>query len=309
MSSSVGIDVSSTTLAVHIRPEGVNFNVSNDLSGFKQLVEKISDYPLSQVLLEATGGYECAALRALQQAGIPVFRINPSRARSFAVSMGRLAKTDPIDAAVLAHFAEVLPLQRCIEMTAERALLRELLLQRDRFVQQRDDDKRRLKQAQSPSVCASLERHIAYLKLEIKALDQAIEQQGAELDDDRLLRLMQVKGIGMITAAKLVALLPELGEVDSKEIAALVGVAPFNQDSGKHSGKRSIWGGRSRVRQALYMACWSVIRHNKDFNARYSALRAQGKCAKVAVVACMRVLIVRLNAMLKSGAAWREQLA
>ncbi|WP_191833633.1 IS110 family transposase [Pseudomonas fluorescens] len=305
MSSSVGIDVSSTALAVHIRPEAVNFNVSNDLNGFKQLVEKISEYSLSQVLLEATGGYECAALKALQQAGIPVCRINPSRARSFALSLGKQAKTDPIDAAVLAHFAEVLPPQRCIEMTAERTLLRELLLQRDRFVQQRDDDKRRLKQAQSPCVCASLERHIVYLKLEIKAL----EQQSKELDDDRLLRLTQVKGIGMITAAKLVALLPELGQVDSKEIAALVGVAPFNQDSGKHSGKRSIWGGRARVRRALYMACWVVIRHNKDFNARYSALRAQGKCAKVAVVACMRVLIVRLNAMLKSGTAWREQLA
>ena len=308
MSSSVGIDVSSATLAVHIRPEGANFNVSNDLSGLRQLVEKLGEYQISAILLEATGGYECNALRALQNTGLPAYRINPNRARDFAKSMGKRAKTDPIDAAMLAHFAEVLPPQRCVVMTPERALLRELLIQRDRFVQQRDDDKRRLKQAQSASVSARLERHITYLKGEIKALEQEIAEQAEELHDDRVAQLMQVKGIGLVTAAKLVALLPELGQVSRQEIAALVGVAPFNDDSGKHSGKRSIWGGRSRVRRALYMACWVVIRHNEDFNERYSALRAQGKLAKVAVVACMRVLIVRLNAMLKAGTPWREQV-
>lgn len=308
MSSSVGIDVSSATLAVHIRPEGANFNVSNDLSGLRQLVEKLGEYQISAILLEATGGYECNALRALQNIGLPAYRINPNRARDFAKSMGKRAKTDPIDAAMLAHFAEVLPPQRCVVMTPERALLRELLIQRDRFVQQRDDDKRRLKQAQSASVSARLERHITYLKGEIRALEQEIAEQAEELHDDRVAQLMQVKGIGLVTAAKLVALLPELGQVSRQEIAALVGVAPFNDDSGKHSGKRSIWGGRSRVRRALYMACWVVIRHNKDFNERYSALRAQGKLAKVAVVACMRVLIVRLNAMLKAGTPWQEQV-
>ena len=309
MSSSVGIDVSSATLAVHIRPEGVNFNVSNDLNGFRLLVEKLGGYQVSAVLLEATGGYECNALRALQSAGLPAFRINPNRARDFAKSMGKRAKTDPIDAAVLAHFAEALPPQRCMTTTPERALLRELLMQRDRFVQQRDDDKRRLKQAQSASVCTRLERHITYLKGEIKTLEQEIAQQAVELHDDRIAQLMQVKGIGLITATKLVALLPELGLVSRQEIAALVGVAPFNQDSGKYSGKRSIWGGRTRVRRGLYMACWIVIRHNKDFNERYNALRAKGKLAKVAVVACMRVLIVRLNAMLKAGTPWQEQVA
>ncbi|MDD2154622.1 transposase, partial [Pseudomonas putida] len=214
----------------------------------------------------------------------------------------------PIDAAVLAHLAEVMPPRPCQVMTPERALLRELLMQRDRFVQQRDDDKRRLKQARAISVCLRLEQHIAYLKGEIRALEQEIAQQAAALPDDRVKQLTQVKGIGLITAGKLMALLPELGQVDKKEIAALVGVAPFNQDSGKQSGKRSIWGGRSQVRRALYMACWVVIRHNKDFSERYNALRAQGKCAKVAVVACMRVLIVRLNAMLKTGTPWQEQV-
>ena len=223
--------------------------------------------------------------------------------------MGKQAKTDPIDAAVLAHFAEVLPPQRYMVMTPERALLRELLMQRDRFVQQRDDDKRRLKQAQSTSVSLRLERHIVYLKGEIKALELEIAEQAVKLNDDRVPRLLQVKGIGLVTATKLVALLPELGQVDRKEIAALVGVAPFNQDSGKHAGKREIWGGRSRVRRALYMACWIVIRHNQDFGARYAALRAEGKCAKVAIVACMRVLIIRLNAMLKAGTPWQEQVA
>lgn len=309
MSSSVGIDVSSATLAVHIRPEGVNFSASNDLKGFQLLVEKLGGYAVSMVLLEATGGYECNVLKALQDADFPVCRINPSRARDFAKSMGKRAKTDPIDAAVLAHLAEVMPPRPCQVMTPERALLRELLMQRDRFVQQRDDDKRRLKQAQAPSVCLRLEQHIAYLKGEIRALEQEIAQQAAALPDDRVKQLTQVKGIGLITAGKLMALLPELGQVDKKEIAALVGVAPFNRDSGKQSGKRSIWGGRAQVRRALYMACWVVIRHNKDFCERYKALRAQGKCAKVAVVACMRVLIVRLNAMLRTGTPWKEQIA
>lgn len=308
MSSSVGIDVSSATLAVHIRPEGVNFNVSNDLKGFQLLVEKLGESRISMVLLEATGGYECNVLKALQDAGFPVCRINPSRARDFARSMGKRAKTDPIDAAVLAHLAEVMPPRPCPMMTPERALLRELLMQRDRFVQQRDDDRRRLKQAQAASVCSRLEQHITYLNGEIRALEQEITQQAAALPDGRVQQLTQVKGIGLITASKLMALLPELGLVDKKEIAALVGVAPFNQDSGKQSGKRSIWGGRSHVRRALYMACWVVIRHNKDFCERYKALRAQGKCAKVAVVACMRILIVRLNAMLKTGTPWREQV-
>ncbi|NWL04515.1 IS110 family transposase [Pseudomonas hunanensis] len=309
MFSSVGIDVSSTTLAVHIRPEGLNFNVSNDLNGFSQLVEKLGEYQVSAIILEATGGYECNVLRALHDAGLPAYRINPSRVRAFAKSMGKQAKTDPIDAAVLAHFAEVLPPQRYTVMTPERALLRELLMQRDRFVQQRDDDKRRLKQAQSTSVCFRLERHIVYLKGEIKALELEIAEQAVKLNDDRVPRLLEVKGIGLVTATKLVALLPELGQVDRKEIAALVGVAPFNQDSGKHAGKREIWGGRSRVRRALYMACWIVIRYNQDFGARYAALRAEGKCAKVAIVACMRVLIIRLNAMLKAGTPWQEQVA
>lgn len=307
MSSSVGIDVSSTTLAVHIRPENVNFSVSNDLDGFKLLVEKLGEYQVSAILLEATGGYECNALRALQAADFPACRINPSRVRDFAKSIGKRAKTDPIDAAVLAHFAEVLPPQPCEVITPERALLRELLIQRDRFVQQRDDDRRRLKQTPPASIRNRLEGHITYLKGEIKGLEAEIAQQAESLHDDRVEKLMQVKGIGLVTAAKLIALLPELGRVSRWEIAALVGVAPFNEDSGKHSGKRSIWGGRSRVRRALYMACWIVIRYNKHFSERYSTLRARGKCAKVALVACMRILIVRLNAMLNTGKPWKEQ--
>ncbi|PHN52480.1 transposase [Pseudomonas sp. ICMP 8385] len=249
--------------------------------------------------------------------------------------MGKTAKTDPIDAAVLADFAEVLHGSREKRISPEREALRELIQLREHFVQQRDDNKRRLQQAQLPAVVTATQDHIRYLKTQIKALEKYITHSMLELDAEKANRLMSVKGIGMVAAASLLVYLPELGELDRREVAALAGIAPYNDDSGNHNGKRQIYGGRGRVRHALYMSSWVVIRYQADFKTRqiyggrgrvrhalymsswvviryqadfktrYEALRERGKSAKVALIACMRILLIRLNAMLRDGTEWR----
>jgi transposase len=308
MASFLGIDVSSRSLDALVRPQGIKISVRNDPAGFEELVKSLRGLSIKRILLEATGGYERDVMRFLQDASYKVIRVNPKRARSFADSLGIKAKTDAIDAAVLAHFAEVIPDKPTLKISRDRALLRELVQQRDRLVQQRDDDRRRLKQAQSPMVANFLTTNLQHFASQIKLVEQAIKGQAAALGDERIAKLVEVKGIGIVTASKLVALLPELGQVHSREIASLVGVAPFNHDSGKYAGKRSISGGRFEVRRALYMACLVAVKHNPTLKARYEALRGRGKFAKVALVACMRVFIVRLNAMLRTGTPWRDDL-
>ncbi|MDN5507634.1 MAG: transposase [Comamonas sp.] len=306
MASFLGIDVSSSSLDGWVRPQGVKIAVSNDPTGFEELVEILRSFSIKRILLEATGGYERNVMRYLQDASYKVIRVNPARARKFADSMGVKAKTDAIDAEVLAHYAEVIPDLPSLQISPARALLRELLQQRDRLIQQRDDDRRRLKQAQSLVVGNFLKANLQHFRAQIKLVEQEIEQQATQLNDERIAQLIQVKGIGMVTASKLVALLPELGRVESKEIASLVGVAPFNHDSGKSVGKRSISGGRSEVRRAVYMALLVAVKYNPALKSRYESLRDRGKLAKVALVACMRTFIVRLNAMLRTNTPWRD---
>lgn len=306
MASFLGIDVSKLSLDGWVRPQGVKIAVTNNPAGFEELARILRKLSIKRVLLEATGGYERDVLRFLQDAGYKVICVNPLRARKFADSMGIKAKTDALDAEVLAHFAEVIPDQSTPQISPDRALLRELLQQRDRLVQQRDDDRRRVKQAQSVVVANFLKTNLEYFRSQIRLVEQEIKQQAAKLNDERIAQLTRVKGIGMVTAGKLVTLLPELGRVESKEIASLVGVAPFNHDSGKSVGKRSISGGRFEIRRTLYMAVLVAVKYNPALKARYEALRDRGKVAKVALVACMRTFIVRLNAMLKTGTPWRD---
>ena len=305
MISWVGIDISKSNLVVWVQPQGEGFDLPNTSEGFVELIERLSQYEVDRVLLEATGGYECKVMAALQGADFKVLRINPRRARAFAVAMGKNAKTDPIDAAVLADFAEVLHASRDKIISPEREALRELIQLREQFVQQRDDNKRRLQQVQLPAVTVAIKGLVHYLQVQIKQLDKTIHQSMHELDAEKAERLISVKGIGTVATASLLVYLPELGALDRREVAALAGIAPYNDDSGNHSGKRQIYGGRARVRRALYMSCWVVIRHQPDFKARYDALRERGKSAKVALIACMRILLIRLNAMLRDGTEWR----
>ena len=309
MFSCAGIDVAKDTLEVRINPQDVGASYLNTASDFLALIDWLKRYQVNRVLLEATGGYEREAMKALQAAGFEVLRINPRRAKNFAKAMGQHAKTDPIDARLLAQFAEVIKSPSNRITSPEQDNLRALVQQRENFVQQQSDDIRRLKTASVDRVKPCLQRHIDYLCQAIKLIEKLIRQSAQDLDSDKTARLCSVKGIGLVTAASLMAYLPELGEVGRHEIAALAGIAPYNDDSGKHEGPRHISGGRFAARRAMYMACWVVIQRQPEFKARYDALRQKGKCAKVALIACMRVLLIRLNAMIRDRTEWKEPLA
>jgi len=304
-----GIDVSKDDLEAQLDSKDAGINCPNTANGFPLLIDWLKSHQVRCVLLEATGGYERQVMKALQTDGFEVIRVNPSRARSFAKAMGQQAKTDPIDARLLAQFAATIKPPKTQPISPDQDDLRALVHQRENFVQQRSDDERRLKTAGSDAVKPLLKGHIDYLNKVIVLLDAQIRQSAESLDRKRVLRLCSVKGIGLITAASLMAYLPELGKVGRHEIAALAGLAPYNNDSGKQKGKRYISGGRFSVRRSLYMACWSVIRFQPEFNARYKALLDKGKCAKVALIACMRVLLIRLNAMIRDDSEWRDRVA
>ena len=305
----VGIDVAKDSLAIWVRPTGLSFAVANTREGHKQLLLRLSSMPVQRVLLEATGGYERRVMEALLAAGLAVERINPQRARAFATAVGKVAKTDPIDAAVLAHMAQVLETPSRKSVSAQANALRALVQRREQLVQQRDDERRRQHQATHAVVRASLARGIRALQREIDRFKTDIAVAMRQVDDALAQQLSAVKGLGPVTTSSMIAYVPELGTLDRRQIAALVGVAPYNADSGQHAGKRHIRGGRPAIRRVLYMATLSVIRSQPDFKARYLALRARGKCAKVAIVACMRVLLIRLNAMVRDKTQWRNHAA
>lgn len=305
MDAWAGIDVAKDTLAVAVWPGRESWTVANMPAAHESLCVRLRQLGVVRVMLEASGGYERAVLNALAASGLSAVRIDPRRARSFAAVLGRQAKTDPIDAAVLARLAQVIEDPGVQASTPAQQALRALVHRREQLVQQHDDERRRLKQATVALVRRSLERCIRGLKREIAALDAAMEAAAAEADAARATQLRQVSGIGAVTTASLLAYVPELGSLDRKQIAALVGVAPFNRDSGQVSGPRRIRGGRAAIRRVLYMATWSVIRTQPHFKARYQALRARGKLAKVALIACLRVLLIRLNAMVRDQTAWR----
>lgn len=306
MSVFVGIDVAKATLAVALRPTGEHFEVANTAAGHRDLAKRLRKLPVERVLLEATGGYERAVIVALQQ-DWPVVRVPPHRARAFARAMGRIAKTDPIDAAMLAHLAQVIDAPPAPVESPQQRLLQSLVQRRGQLVQQRDDERRRLQQMREQPVIASLKRQLRALAAEIGLLDKAIAQAMADADSERAERLRKVPGIGPVTAATLIAFLPELGQLERRQITALVGVAPYNADSGDKRGQRRIRGGRAGVRRVLYMATWSAIRTQPDLKTRYDTLRARGKCAKVALVACMRSFLGQINAMVRDGTPWRLQ--
>ncbi|XEG71875.1 IS110 family transposase [Pseudomonas sp. abacavir_1] len=301
----VGIDVAKDSLAVWLRPQGKSFSVSNDEQGHQQLLALFAEEKPGRIVLEATGGYECGVMFSLSRAGHRVSRLNPTRVRAFATAMGKLAKTDPIDAAVLAHLAQTLEEAPSTVPSPERERLRELVQRREQLVSQRDDERRRLHQARDSFVRQCLEGAIKALKETIRDYDKEIVKAMNVVDAEQAQQLRQVKGVGPITVAGLLAYLPELGQLNRRQIAALVGLAPYNSDSGQKSGQRRIRGGRGMIRRILYMTTLSIIRYQEDFARRYQRLRENGRCAKVALVACMRVLIVRLNAMVRDGTCWK----
>jgi len=303
----VGIDVSKKHLDVSIRPGDDFFRVSNDDLGIADLVQRLVDLNPQLILLEASGGYEILAAASLRQADLPAQILNPRQVREFARSTGKLAKTDKIDASVLAHFAQLLqpPLRPWPD--AQQQELAALMTRRRQLVEMVVMEKNRLGTAWSPKVRKSLQVHLQALQEQLNELEQDlndfIRRSPLYLAKDQLLQT--VPGVGALTSQSLMAWLPELGTLNRKQIAALVGVAPFNRDSGQMRGRRTVWGGRKQVRPSLYMATIAACRFNQTIRNFYQRLLQAGKRKKVALTACMRKLLTILNAVLKHQQPWR----
>lgn len=289
----IGIDVSKATLDVAVHEEQFR-QFSNDKRGIASLIKWLKKWPIKQVVLEASGGYERAALDVLHAAGLPMVRINPARARRFAQGTGRAAKTDRIDAMVLAQMAHLLPLTRYVPPAAWQKRLAEFAQSRRHLVQMRVSEMQRLRRLVDPDLIAMKQRHIAQLSDDLKQLDKAIAEQ---LEGQPGWQgIGSVKGVGPILVSTLACELPELGSLGSKAIASLVGLAPMNRESGSWQGQWRISGGRAVVREALYMAALTAIRYEPRLRDFYAGLKAKGKASKVALVAVMRKMLVILNA-------------
>jgi transposase len=304
----IGIDVSQDMLDVAFGSAGERDRVPNTDTGARQVVERVSSLNVALVVVEATGGWERVIVAALAEARVPVAVVNPRQVRDFARATGELAKTDRLDARILALFGErIQPVPRMLSDEATQEL-EALLTRRRQIVDMLVSERNRLRLARA-KVKKSLDQHIRFLEEALSRLDD-------ELDDriqhspvwrakEQLLR--SIPGIGPVSARTLLAELPELGDLSRRAIAKLVGVAPLARDSGKLRGTRSIWGGRRSVRRVLYMATLAACRCNPVLRAYYAQLRTRGKPGKVALVACMRKLIVILNAMVRSGQPWSPQ--
>lgn len=305
----IGIDVSSQTLEVASSAQAKTWQASNDAHGIESLCSQLTALGPALVVLEATGGYEFEAACALQAAGLAVAVVNPRMARDFARAMGALAKTDALDAHMLAAFARVLhqhpERERFVKPLADAQLqqLQALVLRRRQIVQMLTGERQRLRISHA-AARPSIERVIEFLKQELGDSDTEVAAHVQHHHAQLAQALTSVPGIGAASVAVLLAELPELGKLDRRRVAALVGVAPLNRDSGQMRGQRSIWGGRAQVRRTLYMATLTAVRYNPVLKPYYEHLLAAGKRKKVALVACMRKLLTMLNAIAKHGCTW-----
>ena len=307
----VGIDVSKDQLELAWRtPSGLKRErLAYQEAELQALVARLQ--AAQRIVVEATGGYERLLVATLAEAGLPVVVVNPRQVRDFARALGRLAKTDRIDAEVLALFGECIrpPLRSPLE--AERAALAELVARRRQLLEMRQAERNRLETAHQAAVRASIAVVLQALEQELARLEQELEAQlracGVWQEQFRL--LCSVPGVGPVTAQVLLAELPELGRIGRRQVVKLVGLAPLNRDSGRWRGRRRIWGGRGSVRAALYMAALVGVRYNRRLRAFYQRLLARGKAKKVALVACMRKLLLWLHAIVKTGRPWQEALA
>ena len=301
----VGIDIAKA----HVDVKGQTWSdverYLNEKRQIKKLVKRLNTEDTTLVVMESTGGYERELAKALDDAAIKVAVVNPWRTRNFAKSLGLRAKTDPIDTGVILRFAETIKPEPTKVLSDQEYELRQLLIRRIQMIKQKTQEKNRLEHA-SPLVKKSILSVIKALNTHIKAItkqiDRLIKKDSSMAQTADLLQ--SAKGVGQIVAYSLIALLPELGQLNRKAIAALVGVAPYNRDSGNHSGQRSIIGGRSEIRSVLYMATLTAIRCNSKIRIFYRTLLSRGKKKKVALVACMRKFLVCLNAMVKTNKPW-----
>lgn len=305
--ANVGIDVSKNTLDIAVHETGETWSSPNDSHGCATVAAKLKLLKATSIVLEATGGFETLVTATLSAADLPVIVVNPRQVRDFAKATGQLAKTDRIDCRVLAHFAAAIdPPVRPVK-SAETQHLEALLARRRQIVEMLVAEKNRLANHHDRAVVKDLNEHITWLERRLKSSDDELQRvlkaSPAWRERDDLLR--SVPGVGPVLSLTLLAQLPELGQLNRREIAKLVGVAPFNWDSGQWRGSRHIWGGRATVRSPLFMATLCAIRVNPTIKYFYRRLIAAGKAPKVAITACMRKLLTILNVMVKTQTSWR----
>ncbi len=305
----IGIDVAKASLDIAVQPEGKGWSCPNDEAEFKDLVKQLRPRKPTLIVLEATGGLEITVVAALASAGLPVVVVNPRQVRDFAKATGQLAKTDRIDAQVLARFAEaVRPTIRPLKDAKTREL-DALLTRRRQLTDMLTAEKNRLSSAPKP-VRRDIKNHITWLEKRLRdvnnGLNSAIKDSPIWREHDEILQ--STPGVGPVLSVTLLAELPELGTLNRRQIAALAGVAPFNRDSGRFRGKRSIWGGRAEIRSVLYMSTLTAVRCNPVIRTFYQRLIGAGKKHKVAMTACMRKLLTILNIMIKNQTSWNSEL-
>tara|TARA_R110002073_G_C9370581_1_gene572154 strand:+ start:233 stop:1174 length:942 start_codon:yes stop_codon:yes gene_type:complete len=306
----VGIDTSSTQLDIYVRPSDTFFRVSNDQAGIKDAVKRLQSVSPTRVLIESTGRLELDFVIRAHKAGLPIVVCNPAQVRNFAKSIGRMAKTDKLDAMDIAHYGEATkPRLSSIKPEKLRAIS-DLLVVRSQCLEMSTMQKNRLKRMPK-SVHKPIQAILKTIKSEIEKVDRQLDKLIESLAEWRQRRdlLLSAKGVGNILAYTLMSELPELGTLNRKEIAALVGVAPMNRDSGSHQGKRYIRGGRHRVRTVLFVSMMSAIQCHPKLKPAYERMVANGKPKKVALVACMRKQLTILNAMVKNNTYWDENMA
>lgn len=307
----VGIDVSKSTLDVSIEPIGQTLHVAYDEAGISQIVACLKEASPALIVMEATGGLEVRIATELVSKGLLVAVTNPRQARDFAKATGRLAKTDRVDAAMLAAFAKAIRPQARPLKDEDTCALNDMVSRRRQLIDMRVQETLRLGTAASKPLQKNLNKHIAWLDKQITAVDNDLTKRlrGSSVWQAKNDLLREIPGVGAVTTLTMLAKCPELGTLNRREIAALTGVAPLANDSGKHRGKRFIWGGRADVRAVLYMAAVSAIQHNEPIKAFADRLKKAGKPPKVVIVACMRKLLTIMNSMLKNNAPWNPKFA
>ncbi len=301
----VGIDVGKSWLDVARWDQPFTWRVANTPAGIAELLDELAPDRPELIVMEATGGYEQLLAQTLLGAGLPVAVVNPTRVRALAKATGKLAKTDRIDAHLIADYAAKVQPQPLAPQTSQEIQLKALLARREQLVVMHTAELNNLGTTHA-SLKADVEAHLAFLEARIQDLVAEIEALVASLPEwrERAEHLDSIPGVGWVTALTVVADMPELGQLDRQSVAALAGLAPFNRDSGQKRGKRRIFGGRKRVRRVLYMACLSASRHNPVIRALYQRLIEKGKPKKVALTACMRKLLTIMNAMARDGVGW-----
>jgi transposase len=302
----VGIDVSKDHLDVHVRPSDDAFGVMHDAEGITALVERLRAAQPELIVLEATGGLQTRVAATLAAAGLPTAVVNPRQVRDFARAIGRLAKTDALDAEAIARFAEAVKPEPRPLSDEEGQALQALVARRRQLVEMRVAEKNRRQQTKDAQLRKGLDAHLEWLAQAIADLDKDIDDhiKGSPLWRAKEDLLVSVPGVGTTIARALIADLPELGTLSRRRIAALVGVAPFNRDSGKMRGRRSVYGGRASVRSSLFMATITAVRWNPAIRDAYQRLVEAGKPKMTAIVACMRKLLVILNAIMRDRTVW-----